>query len=183
MFNEEAPTNSVGTGAETSLPPASEPGVTPLTSKRKRAIQKMKKMIQTSTTYTKIFSEAAASSISTYAFRVGLPSLGDLIVYAKSESEVRKVVRKYIKPPYSEHDVAVERLFPAAVVDFYYKKRMKALKNVKDNIIEQFILQDLKEMLPPITYHQQSKIMLKQQNKIKQKEHNKQNKMLKKELH
>lgn len=113
-----APTNSVGTGVETSLPPAVEPPGIPRGSKIIRRRKKRK----------------VYESTNTYAFQVSLKSLGDIVVYCKSESEAKQKVNKYLKDP--KEIINIKRLFPAQVVDFYTKKRTKAVKRIADLVLE-----------------------------------------------
>jgi len=103
-----APTNSVGTGVETSLPPSTEPPGIPRGS---RIIKRKSKK--------KIY-----ESLSTYAFRVKMSGLGEVIVYAKNETDVKNKLRKYFRD--SGQIINIQRMFPTEVIDFYTQKRSKA---------------------------------------------------------
>jgi len=115
------PTNSVGTGVETSLPPASEPPGIPRGSKVVRRWQKKKKKIY----------EAAT----VYAFKVTIADLGDIVIYAKNETQVRTKLRDYLRN--SGGIINIERVFATDVIDFYTKKRAKAMKRLPDVVLEQ----------------------------------------------
>jgi len=93
------PTNSVGTGAETS----------------KRG---------------KIYEAAVV-----YAFRVTIADLGDVVVYAKTETQVRNKLREYIRN--SGQIINIQRVFATDVIDFYTQKRAKAMKRLPDVVLEQ----------------------------------------------
>lgn len=111
------PTNSVSTGVETSLPPAVEPPGTPRGSnvvKRKR-----KKIYEAATVY---------------AFKVTISDLGDIVVYAKTETQVRTKLREYIRN--TSGIINIDRLFATELIDFYTKKRYKAMKRIPDVVLE-----------------------------------------------
>jgi hypothetical protein len=119
-MNEEmsivkAPTNSVGTGKETSLPPAVEPPGKPRGSK----ILRRKKIY-----------EAA----STYAFLVSMAYLGDIVVYAKNETQVKNKLRQTFRDV--GQIINIKRLFATDVIDFYTNKRSKAVKRIADVVLE-----------------------------------------------
>lgn len=115
------PTNSVGTGVETSLPPAVEPPGTPRGSKVVRRWQKKKK--------NKIYEAAMV-----YAFKVTISDLGDIVVYAKNETQVRTKLREYIRN--TSGIINIQRVFATDVIDFYTTKRAKAMKRIPDVVLE-----------------------------------------------
>jgi len=136
VFNEDAPTNSVGTGGEVSLPPDSEPGVRK--KRKKDALLAIKKML------TRKFPVTEAAN---FGFKVELPHLGEVIVYGQSEAEIRKVLRRYIRPPYIDKDVKISRVYPTGIIKHYTDKRNDAIrgrKDVKMPNYAQAISQDLK---------------------------------------
>lgn len=113
------PTNSVGTGVETSLPPAVErPGI-PRGSKVVKRKQRKK-----------IYEAAMV-----YAFKVTISDLGDIVVYAKNETQVRTKLRDYLRN--TSGIINIQRLFATDVIDFYTKKRAKAMKRLPDVVLEQ----------------------------------------------
>jgi hypothetical protein len=112
------PTNSVGTGVETSLPPAVEPPGIPRGSKIIK--RKPKKKIY----------EAAM----VYAFKVTIADLGDIVVYAKNETQVRTKLREYLRN--TGGIINIQRIFATDVIDFYTTKRAKAMKRLPDVVLE-----------------------------------------------
>jgi hypothetical protein len=116
------PTNSVGTGVETSLPPAVEPPGTPRGSKVVRRWKKKKRG--------KIYEAAMV-----YAFKVTISDLGDIVVYAKNETQVRSKLRDYLRN--TSGIINIQRLFATDVIDFYTQKRAKAMKRLPDVVLEQ----------------------------------------------
>jgi hypothetical protein len=112
------PTNSVGTGVETSLPPAVEPPGKPRGSKVLK--RKPKKKIY--------------EAVNTYAFLVSMSDLGDIVVYAKNETQVKNTLRKYFRD--LGQIINIRRLFATDVIDFYTKKRSNAVKRIADVVLE-----------------------------------------------
>ena len=113
------PTNSVGTGVETSLPPALEPPGTPRGSKVIKRKQRKK-----------IYEAAMV-----YAFKVTISDLGDIVVYAKNETQVRTKLRDYLRN--TSGIINIQRLFATDVIDFYTQKRAKAMRRLPDVVLEQ----------------------------------------------
>jgi hypothetical protein len=120
VINEDAPTNSVGTGAETALPPSHEPGVTRLT--RKRAPKKRRYELSTQQML------QTEENVNGYLpFRVSyLDGQVDFIFYGKSESQVRIELRKIYRPEIASK-YTVTRLYPNQVLKFYWNKRQQTL--------------------------------------------------------
>ena len=120
MINEEAPTNSVGTGAETALPPSHEPGVTRLTRKGPKKKRKYElstaQMLQT---------EENEGYI---PFRVSyMDGQVDFIFYGKSEAQVKIELRKIYRPEIA-NKYTVTRLYPNQVLKYNWNKRQQAIK-------------------------------------------------------
>jgi hypothetical protein len=113
------PTNSVGTGVETSLPPAVEPPGKPRGSKVLKRKQKKK----------------IYEAVSTYAFLVSMSDLGDIIIYAKNETQVKNKLRQTFRN--LGQIINIRRLFATDVIDFYTKKRSKAVKRIADVVLEE----------------------------------------------
>jgi hypothetical protein len=116
------PTNSVGTGVETSLPPAVEPPGTPRGSKVVKRWQKKKRH--------KIY-----EATTVYAFKVSMSDLGDMIIYAKTETQVKNTLRKYFRD--MGQIINIQRVFATDVINFYTDKRSKAMKRITDVVLEQ----------------------------------------------
>lgn len=118
------PTNSVGTGVETSLPPAVEPPGKPRGSKVLKRKQKKK----------------IYEAVSTYAFLVSMSDLGDIVVYAKNETQVKNKLRQSLRN--NGQIINIKRLFATDVIDFYTKKRSKAVKRIADVVLEETMNQE-----------------------------------------
>ena len=118
------PTNSVGTGVETSLPPAVEPPGKPRGSKVLKRKQKKK----------------IYEAVSTYAFLVSMSDLGDIIIYAKNETQVKNNLRKTFRN--IGQIINIKRLFATDVIDFYTKKRSNAVKRIADVVLEETMNQE-----------------------------------------
>jgi hypothetical protein len=70
----------------------------------------------------------------TYAFQVKLAGVGEVILYGKTETEVKNKLRKYFRD-YGQI-INIKRIFPTEVIDFYTQKRSKALKRIADVVLE-----------------------------------------------
>lgn len=66
-----------------------------------------------------------------YQYKVNIPEVGETIIFASSEAELRMKMRLLINPRY-RGDVKVERIFPSDAGKFYNEKRMKAYKNLPE---------------------------------------------------
>jgi hypothetical protein len=123
MINEDAPTNSVGTGAETALPPSHEPpGITRLTRakvKKRRYEKSVSDMLKTE----ELQEHAPANYL---PFRVQYEDSQDFILYGKSEAQVKIELRKMYRPEMAKK-FKVKRLYPAQVIKFYWDKRQQAM--------------------------------------------------------
>jgi hypothetical protein len=125
VINEEAPTNSVGTGAETALPPAHEPpGLTRLTrkgpKKKRKYVASMRDMISTD-----LGEEHGQGRYLPY--KVVYDGQTDFIIYAKSEGEAKIMLRKAYRPEMMKK-ITVQRLYPNEVIKYFYDKRMDVIK-------------------------------------------------------
>jgi hypothetical protein len=120
VINEDAPTNSVGTGAETALPPSHEPpGLTRLTRRKvkKRKFEKSVDQMLTTENVDKNY----------LPFRVAFDDgQTDFILYGKSESQIKIELRKIYRPEMAKK-FKVTRLYPNQVIKFYWDKRQQAL--------------------------------------------------------
>jgi hypothetical protein len=111
------PTNSIGTGSPVSLPPAHEP---PGRLGGSKVVRRKRKKI--------------CESQTVYAFKVTIADLGDIIVYAKNETQVKTKLREYIRN--SGGIINIERVFATDVINFYTQKRTKAMKRSPDVVLE-----------------------------------------------
>ncbi len=105
MFKEDAPTNAVGTGGEVALPPDVEPGVRK--KKKRKDLLALKKMLSL---------KFPVNEAASFGFKVELPLLGEVIVYGQSEAEIRKVLRRYIRPPFVDKNVKITRVYPTGII-------------------------------------------------------------------
>jgi hypothetical protein len=121
MINEDAPTNSVGTGAETSLPPATEPGVTRLS--RKRPVKRRRYAMSPSDM---LKTEGAQKDTSYLPFLISYDGAEQYVLYGKSESQIKIELRRIYRPENFKR-IEVKRLYPNEVIKFYWKKRQQAL--------------------------------------------------------
>jgi len=123
MINEDAPTNSVGTGAETALPPSHEPpGITRLTRakvKRRKYEKSTADMLKTE--------EITEQTDGYLPFRVQYEDSQDFILYGKSEAQIKIELRKMYRPEVAKK-FSVKRLYPAQVIKFYWEKRQAAMR-------------------------------------------------------
>jgi len=123
MIREDAPTNAVGTGAETALPPSHEPpGVTALGKKRAK-----KRRRYTFTQADMLRREGCGCDDPKYLpFLVSYNGAEQYVLYSSSEAQLKIELRKMYRP--SEHKkLDVKRLYPNEVIKFYWNKRQQAL--------------------------------------------------------
>lgn len=66
-----------------------------------------------------------------YQYKVNIPAVGETIIFASSEAELRMKMRLLINPRY-RGDVKIDRIFPSDAGKFYNEKRMKAYKNLPE---------------------------------------------------
>jgi hypothetical protein len=109
-------TNSVGTGSEVALPPAHEPP-------GKLASQKKKKRKFKSST-----SESIQESVGYFPFKIEI-DFSEFILYGKSVSEIKLVLRKIYRPE-AITVAKITRLQPNEVIKYFYDKRMAALHHI-----------------------------------------------------
>ena len=123
MINEEAPTNSVGTGAETALPRSHEPpGITRLTRakvKKRRFEKNVTDMLKTE--------EVNEQTNNYLPFRVSYEDSQEFILYGRSEAQVKIELRKMYRPEMAKK-FKVKRMYPAQVIKFYWDQRQAAMK-------------------------------------------------------
>lgn len=150
MIQEDAPTNSVGTGAETALPPAHEPGVR----KRKKKMSQRKSMLQ-----------IQFESYQTFPFLVELPGIGEFIMSGKSPLEVKMKLRTIIQPPFAETKVKITRLFSGSVLNYYNNKRQRTMSGFYEAVDDKSMQADMAASQIAI---EKKKVQLKKQQLQKQ---------------
>jgi hypothetical protein len=120
MFREEAPTNSVGTGQETSLPPSTEPGI----KLRKRKLSRVKSMLD-------IKLESVSQS-----FIVSVPGLTEFLMSGVSESEVKRKLKSIISTSVHDSKIKINRISRGDLIKFYDSKKRKSLKGIYEETMQ-----------------------------------------------
>lgn len=152
MITEDAPTNSVGTGAETALPPTHEPAGR-LRGKKKK-YKKIKDMLQ-----------VQLESYTTFPFLVQLPEIGEFIMSGKSPLDIKLKLRSIIKTPYAETKINITRLYSGQVLNYYNKKRERTMSGFYEAADEKALQQ---QMAADKIAMEKKKAMLKKQQLQKQ---------------
>ena len=68
-----------------------------------------------------------------YQYKVNIPKVGETIIFASSQAELAMKMRLLINPRY-RGDVKIDRIFPSDAGKFYNEKRMKAYKNLPEQM-------------------------------------------------
>lgn len=68
-----------------------------------------------------------------YQYKVNIPEVGETIIFASSQAELAMKMRLLINPRY-RGDVKIDRIFPSDAGKFYNEKRMKAYKNLPEQM-------------------------------------------------
>ena len=125
MINEDAPTMSAGTGGFSGSANASGPvaGFDPIlgkgkVKKRRRYAMSNKEMMKT---------EGAQKDTSYLPFLISYDGAEQYVLYSKSEAALKIDLRKIYRPE-NFKKLAVKRLYPNEVIQFYWKKRQQALR-------------------------------------------------------
>lgn len=121
MLHEDAPTNSVGTGKETSLPPSSEPG----RKLRKKNLSQVKSML-----------DIKLESAQQFPFLVEVPGIGNFIMSGSSPLEVRFNLRKIIQPTVTDTKVRITRLNQGEAIKYYMNRTNKSMKGIYEETME-----------------------------------------------
>lgn len=128
MLNEDAPTNSVGTGQETSLPPSSEPGVR----LRKKKLSRVKSMLDIK----------LESRQQQWPFLVEVPGIGNFIMSGSSPLEVKFNLRKIIQPTVTDTKIKITRLNQGEAIKYYMNRTNKSMKGIYEETM------DIQEAMP-----------------------------------
>lgn len=67
-----------------------------------------------------------------FQYKVTIPEVGETIIYASSLGELQQKMRLLINPRYRA-DINIERILPAKAAEFFQDKRMKHMRNIKEN--------------------------------------------------
>lgn len=122
MLNEDAPTNSVGTGQETSLPPSSEPGVR----LRKKKLSRVKSMLDIK----------LESRQQQWPFLVEVPGIGNFIMSGTSPLEVKFNLRKIIQPTVTDTKIKITRLNQGEAIKYYMNRTNKSMKGIYEETMD-----------------------------------------------
>ena len=165
-MNEDAPTMSAGTGGFSGSANAKGPvaGFDPVMKFRGKI--KKKKQIKETTTCPR--DSQVPSRL--FQYKVNVPEVGETVVYANSPAELRMKLRMLIMPKYRS-GINIERIMPGAAAKFFMDKRMKHMKNVKEEteISESAGDQQMKsQMNQQKIQNMKKKVMLKKQELQKQ---------------
>ena len=66
-----------------------------------------------------------------FQYKVTIPEVGETVIYASSPAELAQKMRLLINPRY-RGDVKIERIMPGEAGKFFMDKRMKHMRNVKE---------------------------------------------------
>jgi len=130
MLHEDAPTNSVGTGEETSLPPFSEPG----RKLRKKKLDRVKSMLDIK----------LESREQQWPFLVEVPGIGNFIMSGTSPIQVKFNLRKIIQPTITDTKIKITRLNQGEAIKYHMNRTNKSMKGIYEetmNIQEQMPMQ------------------------------------------
>ena len=101
-----------------------------------------------------------------FQYKVRIPEVGETVIYASSPAELQRKLRMVIMPAH-RGDIDIERVMPAAAGKFFMDKRMKALRNVAENV-EAVDQQDAKKQATDKVAMERKKIALKKMELQKQ---------------
>ena len=79
-------------------------------------------------------------STSAFQYKVTIPEVGETVIFATSPAELSRKLRMVIAPQH-RGDVKIERIMPGEAGKFFMDKRMKHMRNVKENIDKQMQMQ------------------------------------------
>ena len=68
-----------------------------------------------------------------FQYKVNIPEVGETVVYANSPAELQRKLRMIIMPAHRK-DIKIERIMPAAAGKLFMDKRMKHMRNVKEEM-------------------------------------------------
>lgn len=122
MLYEDAPTNSVASGEETSLPPASEPG----RKLRKKKLNNVKSMID-------IRLESHAHQ---FPFLVEVPGIGNFIMSGSSELQIKFNLRKIVLPTVTDTKIKITRLNQGEAIKYYMNRTKITMKGIYEATME-----------------------------------------------
>jgi len=98
-----------------------------------------------------------------FQYKVTIPEVGETVIYASSPAELAQKMRLLINPRY-RGDVKIERIMPGEAGKFFMDKRMKHMRNVKEQADQQMKQQMAQQKIAIA----KKKIMMKKQELQKQ---------------
>jgi len=81
-----------------------------------------------------------------FQYKVTIPEVGETVIYANSPAELAQKMRLLINPRY-RGDVKIERIMPGEAGKFFMDKRMKHMRNVKEQADQQMQAQMTRQQI------------------------------------
>jgi hypothetical protein len=97
-----------------------------------------------------------------FQYKVSIPEVGETIIYANSLAELTQKMRLLVNPRY-RGDIKIERIMPGKAAQFFMDKRMKHMKNIKEEETK-----DAKEQADDKIRAAKKKVQLRKQEMQKQ---------------
>lgn len=97
-----------------------------------------------------------------FQYKVSIPEVGETIIYASSLAELTQKMRLLVNPRY-RGDIKIERIMPGKAAQFFMDKRMKHMKNIKEEESK-----DAKEQADDKIRAAKKKVLLRKQEMQKQ---------------
>lgn len=97
-----------------------------------------------------------------FQYKVSIPEVGETIIYANSLAELTQKMRLLVNPRY-RGDIKIERIMPGKAAQFFMDKRMKHMKNIKEEESK-----DAKEQADDKIRAAKKKVLLRKQEMQKQ---------------
>ncbi len=98
-----------------------------------------------------------------FQYKVTIPEVGETVIYASSPAELSRKLRMVIAPQHRA-DIKLERILPGEAGKFFMDKRMKHMRNVKEQADQQMKQQMAQQKIAI----EKKKIMMKKQELQKQ---------------
>lgn len=98
-----------------------------------------------------------------FQYKVTIPEVGETVIFATSPAELSRKLRMVIAPQH-RGDVKIERIMPGEAGKFFMDKRMKHMRNVKEQADQQMKQQMAQQKIAI----EKKKIMMKKQELQKQ---------------
>ncbi len=128
----------------------------------KKKVQKRKKKVQ------KESKENPTTPSRLFQYKVNVPGIGDTIIFANSPAELKMKLRLMIMPQY-RNDISIERILPANAAKFFMDRRMKAMKNVSEETVQENAEAQMKQKQAMMKIAiEKKKVQMKKQEMAKQ---------------